>query len=190
MKKILIIHGTFLVVILISLVLVYNRYWNVATVNGVAISRLDFIKAMEKLGGKQTLDSMIDETLVLNEGKTKKINVDQKTIDAEISSIEERLKSQNNTLEAALKSSGMVRSDLEKQIRVKKIEETLSASKTEITQAQIDEFLKANKAMLPTGKTKSELETLAKEQLVLEANQTAVTTWMENLRGSAKIVYK
>jgi len=44
--------------------------------------------------------------------------------------------------------------------------------------------------MLPAGKTKVELQTLAKEQLTLEANQTAATTWLDNLRQSAKIVYR
>ncbi len=161
MKKILTIHLAFLAVILISLGLVYNRYWNVATVNGVAISRLDYIKAMEKLGGQQTLESMIDETLILNEGKSKNVSVDQ-----------------------------MAKTDLERQIRIKKIEEKLSTPTTEITQAQIDEFLKTNKAMLPTGKTKEELQTLAKDQLMSEASQSAATTWMDGLRSGAKIVYK
>jgi parvulin-like peptidyl-prolyl isomerase len=190
MKKMVIIHVALLAVVVAGGVFGYLRFWNVATVNGKPISRVDYIKSMEKQGGKQTLDIMIDEMLILNEGVAKGVNIDQKMIDDEIVVIETRLKTQNQTLDAALLASGMVRADLERQIRLKKLEAALSAPKTEITQIQIDEFLKANKAMLPADATKDELQTLAKDQLVLEASQSAATTWMENLRKSAKIVYR
>lgn len=190
MKKIIIIHAAVLVVIIALGAVGYLRFWNIATVNGTGISRVDYIKAMEQQGGKQTLAGIIDETLILNEGIKNKVSVDQKTIDEEITKIEEQLKAQSQTLDAALLASGMVKADLEKQIRLKKIESNLSAPKVEITQAQIDEFLKANKALLPTGKTKAELQTLAKEQLTIEASQSAATAWLDGLRQSAKIIYK
>ena len=189
-KKMIIIHGSILAIVLAFGIVGYIRFWNVATVNGKGISRVSYIKTLEQQGGSQILSSMIDETLILNEGIKNNVNVDQKTIDEEIAKIEEQLKAQNQTLDAALLSSGMTRADLDKQIKIKKIEAALSTTKVEITQAQIDEFLTTNKALLPTGKTKTELETLAKEQITLEANQTAATTWLANLKQNAKIVYK
>jgi len=189
-KKMIIIHGSVLAVLLVFGIVGYVRFWNVATVNGKGISRVSYIKTLEQQGGKQILSAMIDETLILNEGIKNNINIDQKTIDEEIAKIEEQLKAQNQTLDAALLSSGMTKADLDRQIKIKKIEAALSPIKIEVTQAQIDEFLKTNKALLPTGKTKAELEALAKEQIALEANQTAATTWLTNLKQSAKIVYK
>ena len=189
-KKMIIIHGSIIALVLAFGIVGYIRFWNVATVNGKGISRVSYIKTLEQQGGTQILSSMIDETLILNEGIKNNVNVDQKTIDEEIAKIEEQLKAQNQTLDAALLSSGMTRADLDKQIKIKKIEAALSTTKVEITQAQIDEFLTTNKALLPTGKTKTELETLAKEQITLEANQTAATTWLANIKQNAKIVYK
>lgn len=189
-KKMIIIHGSILAIVLAFGIVGYIRFWNVATVNGKGISRVSYIKTLEQQGGSQILSSMIDENLILNEGIKNNVNVDQKTIDEEIAKIEEQLKAQNQTLDAALLSSGMTRADLDKQIKIKKIEAALSTTKVEITQAQIDEFLTTNKALLPTGKTKTELETLAKEQITLEANQTAAATWLANLKQNAKIVYK
>lgn len=189
-KKMIIVHGSVLAVLLAFGIIGYVRFWNVATVNGKGISRVSYIKTLEQQGGAQILSAMIDETLILNEGIKNNINVDQKTIDEEVAKIEEQLKAQNQTLDTALLSSGMTRADLDKQIKIKKIEAALSPIKIEVTQAQIDEFLKTNKALLPTGKTKAELEALAKEQIVLEANQTAATTWLTNLKQSAKIIYK
>lgn len=190
MKKIVKIHIAILVVIVALGVVGYLRFWNVATVNGTPISRLSYIRAMEQQGGNQVLSVMIDETLILNEGNKNGVKIDQKTIDEEITKIEDQLKTQNQTLDAALLAYDMTKADLEKQLRIKKIESILSAPKTEITQAQIDEFLKINKSLLPTGKTKVELQTLAKDQLTIEASQSAATSWLDGLRQSAKIVYK
>lgn len=190
MKKIIIFHVALLVILMAAGIYGYVRFWNIATVNGKPISRLDYIRTIEKQGGKQTLDIMVDEALILNEAMAKGVTVDQKTVDDEIAKIETQLKAQNQTLDAALLASGMVKSDLEKQIRLKKLESILSAPKTEITQAQIDEFLKVNKSMLPTGVTKDQLQTLAKNELILEASKTAAEAWLANLRTSAKIVYK
>ena len=64
MKKIIIIHAGLLVILLAAATYSYLRFWNVATVNGISISRLNYIKAMDKQGGKQTLDAMIDEALI------------------------------------------------------------------------------------------------------------------------------
>jgi len=189
MKKIIFIHGAFLVVVLAIITGAYLKYGIVARVNGVAITRIDYIKAMERLGGKQTLETMIDDTLILNEGESKGVKIDQKMIDEEIAKIEERLKVQNQTLDTALAAASMTKADLIKQIKMKKIQDILSAPKSEITQAQIDEFLKTNKSMLPVGKSKEELATLAKQQLTAEASQSAASEWLNKIRESAKIDY-
>ena len=188
MKKILIIHVSILVVIVAILTGVYLRFWNVATVNGTGISRIEYIKNMEKQGGEQTLAFMVDEALILNEGKKNNVSVDQKTIDSEIAIIEEQIKAQGQSLDAALVAAGMVRADLEKQVRIKKIESILSAPKTEITQAQIDNFIKTYKDQLPAKATKTELETIAKDELTAQAKNTAATEWLNGLTKNAKIV--
>jgi len=135
MKKIIILHAGLLIVLIAVGIFGYFRFWNAATVNGTPISRISYIKAMEKLGGKQTLDSMIDEVLILNEGIAKGVKIEQKVIDDEIAKIETQLKAQGQTLDAALLANGMTKAELEKQIRVKKIEDILSTPTTEVTQA-------------------------------------------------------
>jgi hypothetical protein len=190
MKKIIAIHTVVLLVLIAAGAYAYFRFWNVAVVNGVPISRVSFYKTLEKQGGQEVLASMIDNALVLKEGKDKGVNIDQKTIDDELAKIEEQLKVQNQSLDSALAAAGMTKNELAEQIRIRKIETILSATKVDITQSQIDEFLEANKSFLPTDKTKEELQTLAKEQLAMEASQSATENWLNNLRQSAKIQYK
>lgn len=168
----------------------YYKYWNVATVNGVGISRLEYIKTMEKAGGKQTLDQMVQETLILEEGRKNNIVMDRAAIDAELLKVEERIKAQGQTLDAALAMSGMTKTDLERQILMQKIQTTLAANKTEVTQTQIDEFIKTYKAELPPKGTKAELETIAKEELNAQAAKLAAEAWLAELTKNAKVVTK
>jgi len=190
LNKIVMFHLVLLAVLALAGGYAYAKYWNVAVVNGVGISRIDFIKTMERAGGKQTLDQMVQETLILSEGAKNNVKMDQKAIDAEVAKVEERLKAQGTTLEAALTQSGMTKADLKKQILMQKIESTLATVKTEITQAQIDDFIKTYKTQLPAKATKTEMETIAKDELTSQASKSAAADWVANLTKNAKVIYK
>lgn len=190
MKKIILLRFLPLALIIGLAGYGYSRYWNIAYVNGQPISRLAYFKMLETQGGQQVLAQMIEDSLITNEGIKNKVNIDQKQISDEISKIEEKLKAQGNSLEEALKANNLTREGLESQIRIKKTQDILSESKAEITQAQIDEFLKANKALLPKDKSKDELQSLAKEQLKLQADAQSAAQWLDKLRTEAKIIYK
>lgn len=168
----------------------YYKYGVVAVVNGRQISRIEYIKIMESQVGKQTLDRMITETLIMNEASKKGVKIDKAIIDTEIAKIEEQLKTQGQTLDSALAAEGMARTDLEKQIRLQKLAEELSAPKTEITEVEINDFLDKNKDQLPKGSSKEELQTLAKTQLASQAQNEAISTWLADLKKNAKIIYR
>jgi hypothetical protein len=168
----------------------YYKYGVVAIVNGRPISRIEYIKIMESQVGKQTLDRMVTETLIMNEASKKGVKVDKAIIDTEIAKIEEQLKTQGQTLDSALAAEGMARTDLEKQIRLQKLAEELSAPKTEITEAEIGDFLSQNKDQLPKDASKDELQTLAKTQLASQAQNEAISTWLADLKKNAKIIYR
>ncbi|MBU3935660.1 SurA N-terminal domain-containing protein, partial [Patescibacteria group bacterium] len=54
----------------------YYQFCNVATVNGRLISRFKYVKSMEKQIGKQTLDQMVTEALILGEAQKKGIKIE------------------------------------------------------------------------------------------------------------------
>ena len=59
-----------LVIILIAAILFYFKgLFVVALVNGVPITRIAVINELEKQGGKQTLSSLVNQTLILQEAK-------------------------------------------------------------------------------------------------------------------------
>jgi hypothetical protein len=189
-KKVVLIHLGMLLMVLAALGLAYYRYWNVVEVNGQGISRLEYIKVLEAQGGKQILDGMTQEVMIMQEAKKQNYKVEQAVIDSEIAKIEEQVKAQGATLEEALTSQGMTREELVRQITLKKIVTELSKAKQEITAEQIKAFIDDNKAQLPPKATQQEMEEIAKEQIGLNAENTAITNWLAELKKNAQVVYK
>ena len=168
----------------------YYQFGNVATVNGRLISRFEYIKNMESQVGEQVLDRMIIESLILSEARKKGVEIEPAEIEVEMSKIEDQMKAQGRTLEEALVTEGMTRTDLEKQIKVQKIGEKMSDTSTEISQEEIEAFLEKYKDQLPETASAEELETLAKEQLEGEAKSGAMSDWLKTLREEANIYYR
>jgi len=178
------------VLVLAVLAFVYYRFCIVATVNGKPITRFAYLQNLVKTDQKQTLKQMANEALIYQEAKKQGVEIEKSLIDTEIASIEAKIVAQGQTLEAALSAEGMTKSDLEAQIQIQKIAEKLSKPNTEITQAQIDDYLTKNKAYLPTTYTKEQLQELAKTQLITEIKNTAVNTWFTQIQKNAKIIIR
>jgi foldase protein PrsA len=189
-KKLIYIHAGILVLILAAAAFGYYKYGIVAVANGRQISRIDYIKSMEKQGGKQVLEGMVEEALIMNEAQKKGVTIDQSVIDAEIKKIEDQLKTQGQTLDAALAAQGMTKDDLIKQIKLQKTVEKLANPPTEVTQAQIDEFITKNKNQFPKTDTKEQMEATAKTQLLTQAKSEAMTKWFDELKKAAAIIYR
>jgi len=75
-------------------------------------------------------------------------------------------------------------------IRIQKLVEKLANPSIEISQSQIDDFVKTNKSSYPTTYTKEQLETIAREQLSSEAKNTAINNWFTELQKTAKVVIR
>jgi hypothetical protein len=189
LSKVAKIHLIGLVVLLVLVSGCFYKFGIVATVNGTPIYRSTYIAKLQK-ADTTVLNQMVQDSLINGEAKKKGIIISQKDIDDSMSKIEEQVKAQGTTLDEAMKSQGITKEELVSQIRSQKIAEALASPSAEITQAQIDAFLKENKSYLPTGKTDSELQTLAKEQLETQAKNTSLSAWYNNLKSSSKIIYK
>lgn len=188
-RTVVLIHLAILLVVLAALGVAFKKYWHIAEVNGREIRRIDYYRTLEQQGGKQVLEGMVQEQMILGEAEKQGVKVSQEEVNAEVAKVEEQIKAQGQTLDKALESQGMTKADLERQIRLKKLV-TAMAKPAEITQAQIDKFIADNKAQLPPKATKAELEKIAKDQLTYEASSTAINTWLSNLKSNAKVIYK
>ncbi len=181
----------FLIVLgLAVLAFFYYHFCIVATVNGKPITRFAYLQNLVKFDKNQVLQQMANEALIYQEAKKQGVEIEDSLINTEIASLEAKIVEQGQTLDAALAAEGMSRADLESQIRIQKIAEILAKPNTEITQAQIDDYLTQNKAYIPANYTKDQLQELAKTQLTTEAKNAAINNWFTEIQKNAKIIYR
>lgn len=187
-KPLVIAIGIAVVLIIVALFFTKGIFV-VATVNGSPISRLSVIKELEKLGGKQALEAIIDKKLIETELNKKGVIASKEEIDAEIEKIKAQVASQGGTLEAALVQQGLTEEKLREQITIQKKLEKLLADKVTITDAEIDTYIKDSKATPPKDVKMEDFRKQIGDQLKQQKFQQEAQKWVADLTASAKIKY-
>lgn len=178
--------GIVIIIILGALAYFYRGFFIAATVNGRVISRFAIIKNLEKQQGATVLDSLITEELIQEEARKRAVMITDADIDAELKKIEDMLSSQGNTLEAALKAQGLSREELRKQIGIQKTVEKLLAGKIDVSESEIDEYIKVNSMTAPAGEEGS-LRAKVHEQIQSQKFSKEAGVFVDGLRSSASI---
>ena len=160
-----------------------------ATVNGSPISRLSVIQELEKQGGKQALEAIINKKLIETELNKQKITVTKEEVDEEIKKIEAQVASQGGTLEMALSQQGMTREKLTEQITIQKKLEKLLVDKVAVTETEIDTYIKDSKATPPKDVNMEDFRKQISNQLKQQKFQQEAQRWVSDLTASAKIKY-
>ena len=160
-----------------------------ATVNGSPISRLSVIQELEKQGGKQALETIIDKKLIETELNKQNITVAKEEVDEDVKKIEVQVASQGSTLEIALTTQGMTIEKLREQITIQKKLEKLLADKVAVTEEEIDTYLKDLKATPPKDVKTEDFRKQIGDQLKQQKFQQEAQKWVSGLTASAKIKY-
>lgn len=187
-KPLTIAIGVAVVLLLVSLYLA-KGILVAATVNGSPISRFAVIAELEKQGGKQTLEGMITQKLIEAELAKQKIIVTPAEVDDEIKRIEAQVASEGGTFAEALAAQGMTEEKLREQITIQKKIEKLLSDKIAVSEAEVDSYIKDNKATLPQGMKTEDWKTQFKTQLMEQKLQQEAQKWISDLKASAKIDY-
>jgi parvulin-like peptidyl-prolyl isomerase len=175
------------VVLLLVLGFMFKGLFVAAMVNGEPISRLSVISELEKQGGKQTLTSLINQALILQEAKKKNIQISKSDIDASLKQIEDSLKGQGQDLDTALSAQGMTRQDLEGQLKLRLLVEKILADKTKVSDKEIADYIEKNKDTFPTTMKEEEIRKSVAEQLKQQKLASESQTWLQELNKNAKI---
>ncbi len=160
-----------------------------ALVDGKPISRLTIIHRLEKQGGKTTLDSLVTETLILNDAAKKNITVSQKEIDDQTKTIQTNIEKQGSTLDQALAQQGMTKSDLNQQIKLELTLNKLVGKAAPVTDKEISDYIAQNKSQLPTGEDDNTLKGQVTQQLTQQKQQQAIQAYVQSLKTKAKVTY-
>jgi parvulin-like peptidyl-prolyl isomerase len=160
-----------------------------ALVNGEPITRIQVISELEKQGGKQSLASLVNQALILQEAKKKNIQVSQSEIEASLKQIEDSLKGQGQNLDTALAAQGMTKQDLQEQLKLRNIVEKLLADKIKVTDKEITDYIEKNKDTFPTAMKEDEVKKSVGEQLKQQKMSSVSSAWLQELNKNAKINY-
>lgn len=179
-----------LAIILVVLLLTLGRSLFVAAfVNTTPIFRISLVRELEKQGGSQVLENLIDRALVDQEAKKARVVVTNEEIDSQIKSIEDVIKAQGLNLDDALKFRGMTRNDLVNQIKYQESIKKLLGPQITITDAEIKDYFDKNKTTFPAGSTLEKVKAGIKDSLLQQKLSAKYATWIAEIRGKAKILY-
>lgn len=179
-----------LIIVIVVLGFLIFRYKNVfisGLVNNQPITTIELNKRMSDAYGKQILDQIITEKLLLTEAKSRNISVSQSEIDEELKNVESNLGGMIS-LDEALSQQGMTKEQLIDQVKLRIIVTKLVDNNAAVTDDEVNKYIEANKEFMGedanSEKSKNDIRNYLKEQKVNEQIQTLI----RELKEKANIV--
>jgi len=176
-----------LLIALVSLIYYFKSSFIAAIVNGQPIWRTTLNKQLTKQFGEQLLESLITQTLIEQQAKTKGIIISGEKIASETAKIEEQVIAQGQTLDQILLLQGMTREELEQQLKLNLLVRELSDEPASPSAEEINSYIKDNSQMLPKDLTGDKLNKYVLDLLQNQKQDEALQTWLGNLKQGAKI---
>ena len=158
-----------------------------ATINGRPIFRYQVLQRLEEQHGKQMMEALINEALLMQEADKKNITVTQNDINAELKKIEETLSKQGIKLETALTAQNMTKAGLERNVRLQLLAKKIVEKDIKITQKQIDDYTKENKESFPATMKPAEVKEQVKQFLTEQENGKKIQEILTKVKKDAKI---
>jgi len=166
----------------------YRGLFVAATVNGSPISRFAVISKLEKTSGKQALDALITQKLIVAEMDKNNINASDDDVAADIKKIEDQVTAQGGTLSQALIAQGMTITDLRDQLAINNRLEKYLADKIQISADEISQYIKDNNIVVPKGQEVQFNEQIVSQLRLNKLNQAAQAL-IDSLQAKASIKY-
>lgn len=179
----------FAIVAIIILGYIFKSLLIAAVVNGRPIFRYSLTRELERVGGKGTLESMIEQSLVYSEAQKLKKLATAEEINTALSSIEDSLKSQGLTLDQALSIRGQAKPELLGQIKLQKTVEKLLGDKITISDKEISDYFTQNKGLFTKTDTLDKVKDTIKSTLFQQKLSSEYQTLLTDLKAKAKILY-
>jgi foldase protein PrsA len=177
-----------IVIVAILLIGYFKNQFIVATVNGEPVTRIQLLTDLEKKQGKEALNNIITERLVLQEAQKKDISITETEVDDQIKEIEKNLESQGQKLDTLLAAQNVSRKDLRDQIKIQLILKKI-VGPADITDKEIADFIETNRELLPESTDQATLDNQVKQQLEQQKTGEKIQSLVAELQQKAKIEY-
>ncbi len=172
---------------LIGLLYYFKDRFVISWVNGKPITRIAYVRELEKLAKNQALDSLLTKQLIKDEAAKQKVTVAKEEIDKAIANIEERAKAQGTTLDQLLIAQGVSLQSVREEIRLQKLLEKMVGEIT-VADEQIKSYFDDNKAALYKNQTLEAVKDEIGEQLKQQELINKIQELIAKLQSEAKVV--
>ncbi len=174
------------VLILLALVWKFKGNFIAAMVNGQPISRMQLNDRLVKKFGDQTLDSIINERLILAAARQKGIFVKSEEIDNKVKQIETRLNGKIS-LDDALKAQGLTKEDFRKELEIQVSIEKLFEKDATVSSNEIDDYMKKNSQVYKSATDPAAVNMEIKSILGQQKINDLFEKWFADIQKNAKI---
>lgn len=172
--------------ILIVLAWKFRGYFIAASVNGQPISRWELTDKLIRRFGKQTLDDIINERLLLAALRQKGIFITADEIGSRVKQVEERLKG-SLSLSDALASQGLTSEEFKRQIEIQLSIERLFDKEATVSSAEVEDYIRKNsqayKNATDPAALKQEVSAILRQQKISDL----FDTWFNQIKKNAKV---
>jgi hypothetical protein len=160
----------------------------IATVNGEAIRRSEYDKAVAQGSGQDVLDQLVVERLIAAEAKKRNIAVDE----AEAARLLDEQKQQfgdESAFQAALAQAGLTETDLGRQLRLSTMLRQMVADKAAVSDQEVNDAYQAT-ASRYAGMSEAEAKEEIRGGLKQQRENAAARDLLTQLRTEAQIETK
>lgn len=178
-----------LVLFILGLFVYQNKSMFIAgSVDNSLIFTKELNQRLQARFGKQILEEMINEKILLSEAAKKRVNITKEETDKKVTEITKNLGTQT-TLVEALAQQGMTETDFRKQVEMRLIVEKLMNDKIKITAKEITDYVEKNKTQLEgaIGSDSAGLKKFAEENLKQQKIGTEFEKWFAEIKKKVKI---
>ena len=158
----------------------------VAKVNGAAISRKDYDKAVAAQDGQQVLDNLINDRLVKQDAAKKHVSVSTDEVDAKLKEIKGQIGTEEQ-YKQALSAQHITELSLRDSIRNFLLLQKLTADRNQVSDADVQTAYSQGKDTEYQGKSLDDVKDQIKSQLTQDKQQQAQSSYLDDLKKNAKI---
>ena len=178
-----------LVIVLVAiaaLLYIFRGMFIVSFVNGTPIYRHTVVKRLEKLGGTQVVDELIQRELVSQEAAKRGVTVSQEEISEEVESIEETFEGQGVTLDEILAGQGVDRAEFEEGIELQIMMRKILSEDIKVEEEELQTYFDENEELFE-GANFDEIKDELREQLEQERLGQRIGEWLAEIEQNASI---
>jgi len=187
-NKYYLLSAAVLLLFIIGLLIYQNKSMFVAgSVDSSLIFTKELNQRLQARYGKQVLEEMVNEKILLSEAAKKNISVTKEEMEKKIAEITKSLG--KTPLADVLKQQGMTEADFRQQVEMRLLVEKLMADKVKVTAKEITEYVEKNKEQLSTsvGSDSAALKKYAEDYLKQQKIGTEFEKWFTEIKKNIKV---